>query len=468
MKAILFALACLSFIATSAHAGLPSAVEQQLKLAAIPQSDVSVIVQEAGAKRPVVQLNPDASRSPASIMKLVTTDAGLELLGPAYTWQTTAYARTAPVDGVLYGDLYLKGSGDPRLTFEQFWLLLRQLRANGLREIKGRLLLDRSAFNLPANNGDAPFDDQPMRPYNVKPDALLLNWKSIRLQLSVANDNANQKLEIQAEPLPANLNIVSQIAVIDGDCGEWHDRLRTDISPRGDRFTLLITGSYPKSCGTQTMSVGVLDHPQYVYGVFRQLWEELGGRIDGANAGSGYGDARVPPDAMQLGNIESAPLAVIIRDINKFSNNVMARQLFLTLGDGTPAGSVNAVKNWLSSKGLNFPELVLENGSGLSRTERISAQSLASLLNNAWQSPLMPEFVASLPLTGVDGTMKKRLKDLPTAGHIKTGTLDGVKSMAGYVRDKKGKWWIVVFIINHPNASAGQAAQDALLNWIAR
>jgi len=466
MKALALLLALGIGLSAQASDNLPKAVVQQLKNAAIPMANVAVVVQEAGSKRPSLQYNGDAAMNPASVMKLVTTYAGLNILGPAYSWQTTAYSLTPPMDGVLYGDLYLKGSGDPRLTFEQFWLLLRQLRAAGLREIKGKLVLDRSAFALSPNDannivngGGTPFDDQPLRPYNVKPDALLLNWKSVRLQLNVAND----KLQIQAEPQPANLYLISQVTLTEGECGDWKSRLRADVSTHPDRFHLVITGSYPKSCGLQRWHLGVLDHPQYVYGVFRQLWEELGGSIAG-----GVGDGGVPPSAVPLANIESPPLSEVIRDINKFSNNVMARQLYLSLGDGSSAGANAAVRNWLENQSLRMPELVLDNGSGLSRSERISAQSLAALLNHAWQSPFMPEFIASLPITGIDGTMKKRLRENGALGqsHIKTGTLDGVKTMAGYARDKKGKWQIVVFLINHPNAAAGQGAQDALLSWM--
>lgn len=463
MKALTLSLALLCSIPAAANDSLPRGVAQQLKNAGIPAGNVAIVVQEAGAKRPSLQHNADAAMNPASVMKLVTTYAGLDILGPAYSWKTSAFAQSLPVDGVLNGDLYLKGSGDPRLTFEQFWLLLRQLRAQGVRSINGRLVLDRSAFSLGAadavtvNGGGAPFDDQPLRPYNVKPDALLLNWKSVRLQLAVAGD----KLQIQAEPQPANLYLISQVSLAEGECGDWRSRLRADVSTHPDRFHLVITGSYPRSCGPQTWHLGVLDHPQYVYGVFRQLWEEMGGSIAG-----GVAEERVPAAALTLGTVESPPLAELIRDINKFSNNVMARQLYLSLGEGSGSGAANSVRAWLDRKGLRIPELVLDNGSGLSRSERISAQSLAAMLNSAWQSPLMPEFVASLPITGVDGTMRKRLRDNGAAGqsHIKTGTLDGVKTMAGYVRDKKGRWQIVVFLINHPNAGAGQGAQDALLN----
>jgi D-alanyl-D-alanine carboxypeptidase/D-alanyl-D-alanine-endopeptidase (penicillin-binding protein 4) len=468
MRTLTFIFALCSAIPAAANDNLPKSVAQQLKNAGISTSSVAVVVQEAGAKRPSLQHNAETSMNPASVMKLLTTYAGLDILGPAYSWKTSAHALIPPIDGVLHGDLYLKGNGDPRLTFEQFWLLLRQLRAQGIKSIGGKLVLDRSAFTLGPNdvnvvNGGAgnpaPFDDQPLRPYNVKPDALLLNWKSVRLQLAIMND----RLQIQAEPQPANLYLISQVNLTEGECGDWRGRLRADVSPHPDRFHLVITGSYPRSCGPQTWHLGVLDHPQYVYGVFRELWEELGGSIAG-----GVDDGRVPPSALTLGMIESAPLSEQIRDINKFSNNVMARQLYLSLGDGSTAGAENAVRLWLDRKSLRIPELVLDNGSGLSRNERISAHSLAALLNSAWQSPFMPEFVASLPITGLDGTMKKRLRENGAQGqsHIKTGTLDGVKTIAGYARDRKGKWQIVVFLINHPNASAGQGAQDALLKWI--
>ena len=142
---LLLSLACT--VSAWANDSLPARVSQALSNVNIPAASVAVVVQEAGARRPRLQHNAAAVMNPASVMKLVTTYAGLDILGPAHTWQTTAYSLTPPQDGVLYGDLYLKGSGDPRLTFEQFWLLLRQLRATGLREIKGGLQLDRSAFS---------------------------------------------------------------------------------------------------------------------------------------------------------------------------------------------------------------------------------------------------------------------------------------------------------------------------------
>lgn len=453
---LLTLMASITPIALAQSDALPRPVSAALKTAGIPPGSISLWVQESGARQPRWQHNADMPMNPASTMKVLTTFAGLEILSPAYTWKTELLSGAAVRDGVLQGDLYLRGSGDPRLTFEQFWLLLRQLKQQGIKEIRGDLVLDRSVF-APSNNG-TPFDDQPMRPYNVKPDGLLLNWKSVRLQLNPVE----QKLDIRMEPYPANLYVVSQVALVEGECGEWRDRLRSDLSEREGYANLVITGQYPRSCGEQRWNLGVLTHPQYVFGVFRQLWEELGGSISG-----NWREGKVPETANRLGQIESAPLAEIIRDINKFSNNVMARQLYLSLGDGTLPGAENSVRTWLKQRGLNLPGLVLENGSGLSRQERISAAGMANLLEAIWASPNMPEMLASLPITGVDGTLRKRLRDTPAAGqgHLKTGTLEGVKTIAGYVRDKRGRWQTVVLFINHPNA--GQAVQDAFLLWLA-
>jgi D-alanyl-D-alanine carboxypeptidase/D-alanyl-D-alanine-endopeptidase (penicillin-binding protein 4) len=279
------------------------------------------------------------------------------------------------------------------------------------------------------------------------------------------------------EPAPVNLDLINKITLGNGNghgngsngCGDWRERLRADTFGHGLTTRLVLTGVFPQSCGEQRWNIAVQEHPQFVLGVFLQLWAELGGSLTG-----GVREGTVPADARAVGVLPSPTLAEVVRDINKFSNNVMARQLFLTLGlesGRRPAGADDAeaaIRSWLEVRGLGMPELVLENGSGLSRRERISAESLGRLLQSAWRSAVMPELMASLPITATDGTMKKRLKQNGVAGqaHIKTGSLEGVRSLAGYVQDKGGRRWIVVFIVNHANAAAAQPAQDALLQWV--
>jgi len=423
-----------------------------------------MVVQDISEDRPVLSINPAMPMNPASTMKLVTTYAGLELLGPAYRWQTQSFLAGSLRDGVLEGDLVLKGGGDPHVTLEDFWLLLRGLRARGLKEIRGDLVLDRTRFG-PLEYDAGRFDGDSLRPYNVGADALLLNFKSVRFQFWP--DTASGVVHVSADP--PIVEVIQSLRLGDGPCGEWRDRVKADFQAPPPAPRALFSGTYNASCGEKDWHVALLSPTQYADALFRALWREVGGSLSGS-----VRDGSAPPQARPFGSFESPTLSEAVRDMNKFSNNVMARQLFLTIAaeeSGTPAtyeAAQRAVKAWLAKKGLDFPELVIENGSGLSRNDRISAQSLAALLVSAFHSPSMPELLASLPLVAVDGTMRRRLKNGAIAGqaHIKTGSLSDVRAIAGIVLDRKGRRHAVAMIVNHPNAPQSQAAQDALLNWV--
>lgn len=435
---------------------LPRPVRQALRNAGVPASSVSAWVQEVGAPRPSVAVRAAATMHPASVMKLVTTYAALELLGPAYRWKTEAY-----VDG---DDLILRGYGDPNLNYESFWLLLRNLRDRGLRELRGDVVLDRSYFG-PAQY--SPFDSELFRPYNVTPDALLVNFKSLRFTFMPEGDKG---VRVFVEPALPGLEVVNQLKLGDVGCPDgnraFRDLIQASFQSQPPRASFV--GTYPLSCGERDLNIALHDPQDYVAAMIRQLWGEMGGTWSGK-----VRDGPVPASARLVYVHESEPLGDIVRDINKFSNNVMARQLYLTLGaelGGPPARAeeaARAIKEWVAKK-FAAPELVLENGSGLSRTERISAQHLAALLAAAWRSPVMPEFVSSLPVVAADGTMKKRLRGERVAGsaHIKTGLLADARAIAGYVLDRYGRRHVVVMIANHPKAPQTDAAMDALLQWV--
>jgi D-alanyl-D-alanine carboxypeptidase/D-alanyl-D-alanine-endopeptidase (penicillin-binding protein 4) len=184
--------------------------------------------------------------------------------------------------------------------------------------------------------------------------------------------------------------------------------------------------------------------------------------------------------------VSSANLPELVRDINKFSNNVMAQQLFLSLSlqsksslamttgvrsNGTPAepatlaASRELVQRWWRNTIGADDVPVLDNGSGLSRNERITAQGLARLLQTAYASPLMPELMSSLPISGVDGTLKRSRSKAQGSAHLKTGSLRDVAGVAGYVLGASGKRYVLVMIVNHPSANAARPAIDALLDW---
>ena len=333
----------------------------------------------------------------------------------------------------------------------------------GVREIRGDLVLDRSLFALTAQD-PAIFDGAPERAYNALPDALLLDAKA--LSVIITPDAQSARARISAEP-PMRDFIIDPPPQNNQPCNRWRDQLKPVLSANSLRFD----GSFPVSCGERLLALHLhtLSTVQYVDAVFRQLWAELGGTMTGSTR-----EGVVPADAQELLAWESLTLAEIVRDINKHSNNVMARQLLLSLTmqrGGIPASSAAAaahVLGWMTRSGIDTRAVVIDNGSGLSRSERISAAAMSSVLQFQWRSTRMPEFIASLPLVGIDGTMKRRLEQTSVRGqaHIKTGTLVDVSSIAGYLTAKSGRRIIVTCIINHPNAGDARDATDALLQWI--
>jgi D-alanyl-D-alanine carboxypeptidase/D-alanyl-D-alanine-endopeptidase (penicillin-binding protein 4) len=474
------------FLAANAYtADLPPSVREALRNAKIPLQDVGILVQEVNAPAPLLEVNAKQAMNPASTMKLLTTYAALELLGPAYSWRTEAYVDGKLVDGVLDGNLIIKGYGNPKMTAENLWLWLHDMRSRGLREIHGKLILDRSAFAAQDYDTGA-FDNDPDRAYNVAPDALLLNFNAIRLRFIPEEERVN----IFTEPSLAGIKLENRLALVKQRyCGAWDGNINISLTHTGK--TIRVQGTYPAICGEHEKAVSLLTHTQYFDAVFRSLWQEMGGTISG-NTQDGKVDASAELFATQY----SQPLSEIIRDINKYSNNVMARQVFLSLSlsrntpinnipemysanstaivDAASPASVSlsdaVMRSWINKKGYDFPELVIDNGAGLSRNARISPDNLALLLKDILLSPFSAEVVASLPIVGVDGTMRKRHDNciVTTHAHLKTGSLEGVKSIAGYLQSQSGKKWIIVFIINHPNASRGQQAQDELIEWLAQ
>ena len=459
-----FVLALPLLVALAAYAqhdgSWPAPLHAALAPTGIPREAVALYVQQVDTGTPVLAWNADVPMNPASTMKLVTALAALELLGPSYTWTTEAYAQGMLAGDTLYGDLALKGYGDPKLDLERFAGMLAELRSRGLRDIRGDLVLDRTHFQLD-HSDPARFDNEPSRPYNVIPDALLFNYKSVRMQFVPEPDSGTVQI-LTTPPFP-QIEIANQLALGAAGCTAMPDRPQVQIEvPR-----LTFTGVFPKDCGEHERNFALLSPDEYALSLFRLTWTDLGGQFQG-----GVRAQPVDPQARRLLSVQSQPLAELIRDVNKFSNNVMARQMFLSLSGakGSPATaqrSAELVGEWLRNAGIDAPELVLENGSGLSRTERISARSLARILLRGFVSPLMPEYVASLPIVGVDGTVRRRLGNSAAAGqaHIKTGYLSGVRAVAGYVRNRAGNWLAVVAIVNHPGAAAAQEFQDAFIEW---
>ncbi|MGH8656956.1 MAG: D-alanyl-D-alanine carboxypeptidase/D-alanyl-D-alanine endopeptidase [Gammaproteobacteria bacterium] len=458
----------LSWRAVAADGALPQPLTETVHRAGIPSRAVSVFVQEVNSDKASIQFQAEQPRSPASVIKLLTTYAALEILGPAYTWATEAYASAPIVGAYLAGDLILKGYGDPFLVTERLWTLVQGLRARGLQHIGGDLVIDNTYFAMaPENRGG--FDGQPDRAYNAHPDALLVNFQAVQFTLAPKPPSAS--VQVIAQPWPTNLRVKNALRLVTGTCRDPLSRLQIVISPDKNGSTAFFSGDYPASCGEVTINRVVMPTAPFAYGVFKRLWLDLGGVLDGR-----FRVAPTPAQAVRIYAIESLPLTELIRGINKYSNNVMTGQLLLTLGaerlgaPGSRQKGITAIKEWLNSEGLKFPELVLDEGAGLSRKTRIGAQSLGRLLLKAYRSPYMPEFLSSLPIAGIDGTLRNRLSKEPITGraHLKTGQIDGVASIAGYVHTRRGQTLAAVCLINHPGShlGGGKKVHDALLRWL--
>lgn len=439
---------------------LPPEVEAALARAKLPRDALSVVVVDAqGRTPPRLSHRAGVPISPASIAKLATTFAALELLGPAFTWSTPVYVDGTVRDGTLYGNLYIKGQGDPKLVAERLWLLLRRVQGLGIGSIAGDIVLDRSAFDTGTQDPSA-FDGEPLRPYNAAPDALLLNFKALLLMFTPQGGQA----QIHLEPPLAGVALPASVPLAGGECNDWRGGLRADFS---DPARVRFAGPYPAACGERSWPIAYVDPRSYAARAIAGMWQQVGGKLTGQ-----VREGRVPAALAPAFEQSSPPLAEVIRDINKFSNNVMAQQLFLTLGlqqagAGTFDASRGVIQKWWRERFGGEPPS-FGNGSGLSRQERITAEQLARLLQAAWASPFMPELMSSLPVSGIDGTMRRTRGKAVGLAHLKTGSLRDVLGVAGYVQGASGKRYVLVAIANHPQAHAARAAIEALIEWAAR
>ncbi|HLX23778.1 MAG TPA: D-alanyl-D-alanine carboxypeptidase/D-alanyl-D-alanine-endopeptidase [Usitatibacter sp.] len=463
MKAFAALLLCLALPAAAASSSMPQPVRAALARAGVPESAVAIFVEPVESGAPSLVVRADEPMNPASVMKLLTSSAALDLLGPAFTFHTDVLiAGELSSDGVLDGDVVIRGGGDPKLTYERIWQLAHELRARGLREVKGDVILDRGYF-ASSTFDPGRFDNEPRRGYNVGPDALLVNFQAVQFTFTPDGD----KVRVTAEPDLPSIEIASRMRTVNEPCGWWRRNLQYEVQQNGMLAFVSFSGTMPAECGDRTFTLAVLDGPAFTESILRWTWSEAGSAIRGK-----VRPGKTPDNARLFYRDPSEPLANLVRDMNKFSNNVMARHIYLALSaergaPGSEAASDTVVRDWLKSRLIDAPGLVIDNGSGLSRETRITARTLAALLHDAWTRPYMAELTSSLPLFGADGTLKLRsATDATGRAHLKGGTLNGVQAIAGYELDARGRRWIVVMMVNHANANAAQPALDALVQWV--
>ncbi len=464
LSALVFAF-CIAGGAAAGEA-LPKSVQAALGYRNLPPDSLSLYVENVTTGEPVLTWNEDEPRNPASVMKLLTTLVAMDALGPTYRWKTDVYLLGEVEGDTLKGDLLLKGYGDPYLVDERLWQVVRSIRRAGIKTISGDLLLDDSYFDI-SDYDPGAFDNRPLRAYNVAPNALMMNFKAVRYIFQP--DATTSKVDLSLEPALDNLQVVNHLALANGSCRGYQRGITITANESVDE--MIFSGTFPSGCRSYSLYRTALSHNEFAYGMFRALWREGGGELAG-----GWKNVVYSEDGEPFLSFDSLPLTDIVTRVNKHSNNVMARQVLLTLAAekfGPPGRLENgrkAVVQWLEEHGMAFDGLVLDNGSGLSRNARITAAQVAALLRYAFHSPFMPEFMSSLSVTGLDGTLQRRFEGDPLAGmgHIKTGTLDDVTAIAGYLQGRSGNRYIVVSLQNYGGVhrGTGDEVQAALLKWL--
>jgi D-alanyl-D-alanine carboxypeptidase/D-alanyl-D-alanine-endopeptidase (penicillin-binding protein 4) len=453
-------------VAAQGASSLPATVRNVLDYRNVPDTALSVYVQDVVSGDVVLSWNDAEPRNPASVEKMVTTLVALDTLGPAYRWKTEFTVLGEVDNGIVNGDVLMKGYGDPYLVTERFWQLLRRIRLEGIAEINGNLLLDDSYFDV-GDYDPAAFDREPLRAYNVAPNALMTNFKVVRYYFEPAE--MPNRVNVRLEPALENLEIVNQLRIGNGACRGYQRGIA--ITPNDDFSRITFSGRFPSGCEIYAMDRTALDHNEFTYGLFKSLWRESGGSF------SGGWDNVVADEALEpMVVFDSLPLAEIIAKVNKYSNNVMAKQLLYTLATekygpaGTEAKGRQVVREWLAEHGMDFAELRIDNGAGLSRESRVTARHLGDMLRYAYESPFMPEYISSLSLSGLDGTLSRRFRDSVLTGqaHMKTGSLDDVSAVAGYFQAGSGRRYIVVTLLNHTDVhrGPGREVQEMLLRWL--
>jgi D-alanyl-D-alanine carboxypeptidase/D-alanyl-D-alanine-endopeptidase (penicillin-binding protein 4) len=463
------------FAAAAFDDELPAPVAAALARAGLPADALGAIAIPRTFWARTWQHRADVPMQPGSSMKLVTTAVALDRLGPNLRGRTELLVSTPITGEVLDADLVLKGGADPDLDLPALWQLLFELRQRGVREIGGDLVLDRTLFR-PAriDLGLAPFDEAPEWPYNVIPDALMLEGNLLRLALT---SDASRVLARTVPALPGVEIDAGALALSTTPCADRDDDwLPPTVSqPEPGRWRIALAGAFARDCAVQ-LRLQLLDRSVAVERLVRAVWASLGGSW--RQPLGAVREAATPAGSVRIALHESRPWGEVLRSMNKSSDNPISRLLYLQLGVAAMADDASTstldlarreVERWFDARRIARGGLVMDNGSGLSRSERIAPRTMARMIDSALRGPYAPEMLMSLPLAGVDGTMRRRLKGTRAEGwaRLKTGTLRNVAALAGIARDTRGDDWVVVAIINHDDAHKGRPALDALIEWIA-
>lgn len=445
---------------------LPQVINEEIRKSGISKKDISIYIKEAGKNGKVVaSLNAYKERTPASVIKVLTTYASVLKLGFDYRWPTKFYTTGRLQNGVLQGDLLIQGFGDPTLNDKDLEKIVSAIRAEGIKKISGDIVIDRSYFQV-GDKDSSGFDENLYSAYNAMPDAMMFNERVVTVYV-IPKENRVHKKHVDE-----SYKVVNQLEHVNKPCKGKYSWPRVKIDKNDVIPTLFLQGKISKRCGKRNIcQVITKPYKSFYYALKDRL------RQEGISVSGGLQLRKIPKEARELFTHYSDPLEEIISETAKESNNLYARHLLLLLGAklyGAPATMKkgrDAITYILDSRGaLGKGKLKIDNGSGLSRTSKMNAKLLAEMLDHAYDR-YGSRWMETLSIAGVDGTIKKRFRNtvVKKRAWMKTGTLKRVKNIGGYVKNRAGKYYTVVIIINSSKAKyRGAKLQDEIMEWLVK
>jgi D-alanyl-D-alanine carboxypeptidase/D-alanyl-D-alanine-endopeptidase (penicillin-binding protein 4) len=423
---------------------LPAALRAVIDGSPLTAARTGIFVASVESGEAVFSRDPDALLNPASNVKLVTTAAALARLGPEFRFSTELLVDKFPERGEVK-TLYVRGKGDPSLVTERLWALAGDLFHLGLRRV-GEVVLDDGYFD--GERFGPGFDQEDGdRAYLAPAGALSLNFNAVEVHVTPA-ERTGQRPTVELEPA-SPFFVVDNRTVTAAPSGRARVVVTTQME-RG-RERVVVAGRVPVGSRPHVVWRRI-DEPALYFGhTLKALLELRGIKVGRIRSG------RAPDSARLYYVSQSDALAEIVRRLNKTSNNFTAEQMLKTLGaevkgqPGTWAKGVDAAEDVLAEMGIPRGSYVMRNGSGLNDTNRFSARQLVTLLRGMWaRFTLQPEYLVSLPVAARDGTIRWRMEGTPAAGRLraKTGTLDGVVALSGYVQNAAGKVLAFAILVN--------------------
>lgn len=383
---------------------------------------------------------------PASLSKIVTGLAILEELPSSFQLKTQLLAKGKIKDGVLVGDLVLKGGGDPSFVSENMWFLVNELRRSGVQKVKGDILVDDSFFD-DESFSETRQDERVDRAYDAPVGAMSFNWNSVNIYVRPGAKNG-EPAQVYIDPLNEYIQLENKAKTSASKGGIGVSRVST---PNGDRIT--VSGSIAVGSKEVVIYKSITKPALWAGYNLKQFMLEKRITVEGEVK---RGKATQLTDV--LAESKSKPLPQIVADMMKFSNNYVAEMLVKNLaaekkgGQGTLPKGMEVLREFLLKSGLKKDSFQFLNPSGLTRDNKLTASQLGELLSGAQLNfRIQPEFFSSLPIGGIDGTLKNRFKDISETVRAKTGLLTGVVGLAGYGRSPNGEPFTFVLMYNGPD-----------------